>query len=244
MRPVAPEARRIETEAKQTPDILQACYHPWYNSYVILNIYIIRITTGQLKRRGKMRVVSLLGSPRENGNSSTVARRFCDTAETLGAEVRTFTLNKLQYRGCQGCMLCKTKLDRCALQDDLTEVLEAVRGADVVVVASPVYFWDVSSQVKTFIDRTFSFLVPDFYSNAKKARLEPGKKLVFILTQTNPDPKSFPDIFTKFDYFFKMYGFSESHLIRAFGVSEPGQVKSQEDVMRLAETTARKLCSA
>src|SRR5208337_1623588 len=148
-----------------------------------------------------MKILCLLGSPREKGNSATIANRFCKTAEGLGAEVKSFTLNNLQYRGCQGCMACKTKLDRCALNDDLTEVLDAVRETDVLVLASPVYFWDISSQLKTFIDRTFSYLVPDLMTNPRRTRLEPGKKLVFILSQNNPDRSSFADIYPKFQYF-------------------------------------------
>lgn len=190
-----------------------------------------------------MKIVCLLGSPREKGNSAAIANRFCSTAGGLGAEVKTFTLNNLEYRGCQGCMACKTKLDRCALNDDLTEVLDAVRETDVLVLASPVYFWDISSQLKAFIDRTFSYLVPDFITNPRKSRLAPGKKLVFILSQNNPDRSSFSDIVTKFQYFSQAYGFVETHVIRAFGVSEPGEVESHEDVMNLAETTARKICN-
>ncbi|SPF32560.1 NADPH-dependent FMN reductase [Syntrophobacter sp. SbD1] len=191
-----------------------------------------------------MKILCLLGSPREKGNSATIANRFCKTAEGLGAEVKTYTLNNLQYRGCQGCMACKTKLDRCALKDDLTEVLDAVRETDVLVLASPVYFWDISSQLKTFIDRTFSYLVPDFMTNPVKTRLVPGKKLVFILSQNNPDQNSFTDIYPKIKYFAQAYGFVESHLIRAFGVSEPGEVENHEDVMNLAKTTAEKICGA
>lgn len=189
-----------------------------------------------------MKIVSLLGSPRVNGNSAMIARRFCETAEKHGAQITTYVLNDLQYRGCQGCFLCKTKLDRCALKDDLTGVLDAIREADVVVLASPVYFWDISSQMKTFIDRTFSYLVPDFITNPVKSRLPAGKKLVFVLAQNNPDPNSFADIFPKFDYFFKAYGFTESYLIRAFGVGEAGEVENQQDVMRLAEETAERVC--
>ncbi|MFZ2446547.1 MAG: flavodoxin family protein [Syntrophobacteraceae bacterium] len=189
-----------------------------------------------------MKIVCVLGSPRQRANSSTIAERVCNTAERLGAQVRTFTLNDLEFRGCQGCMACKTNLEKCALEDDLTEVLEAVRETDVLVLASPVYYWDVSSQMKAFLDRTFSYLVPDFITNPKKSRLAPGKKLVFILAQNNPDPNSFGDIFPKFDYFFKAYGFVENHLIRAFGVSAPGEVASHADVMNLAEATAEKIC--
>jgi multimeric flavodoxin WrbA len=97
-----------------------------------------------------MKVVSLLGSPRERANSSMIAEHFCTTAQKLGAEVRTFALNDLNFRGCQGCMACKTKLDRCALEDDLTEVLEAVRETDVLVLATPIYYWDVTSQLNLF----------------------------------------------------------------------------------------------
>jgi multimeric flavodoxin WrbA len=189
-----------------------------------------------------MKIVCLLGSPREKGNSATIAKRFCHSAEGLGAEVKTFILNNLEFRGCQGCLACKTRLDRCVLNDDLTEVLEAVRETDVLVLASPVYFWDISSQLKTFMDRTYSYLVPDFITNPKKSRLAPGKKLVFILTQGNPDRSSYPDIFEKFDYFFKTYGFIESHFIRAFGIREPGEVEGQEEVMKLAEIMAKKIC--
>jgi multimeric flavodoxin WrbA len=189
-----------------------------------------------------MKIVAVLGSPRENANSSTIANRFSTAAEKLGAEVKTFVLNNLEYRGCQGCMACKTKIDKCVVEDDLTEVLEAVREADVLVLASPVYYWDVSGQLKCFLDRTFSYLVPDFITNPVKSRLSPGKKLVMILSQNNPDEGSFANIFPKFDYFFKSYGFSETHLIRACGVSAPGAVGSRHDVMRLAEETARKLC--
>ena len=53
----------------------------------------------------------------------------------------------------------------------------------------------------------------------------------------------FTDVFPQFDYFFKAYGFVESYLIRACGVREQGEVEAHEDVMKLAETTAQKICS-
>ena len=172
-----------------------------------------------------------------------IAERFCATAQKLGAEVRAFALNDLNFRGCQGCMACKTKLDRCVLEDDLTEVLEAVRETDVLVLATPVYFWDVTSQLKAFLDRTYSYLVPDFMTNPNRSRLPSGKKLVFIQVQGHPDESMFNNVFPKFDYFFKGYGFSATHLIRACGVREPGEAAAHEDVMKLAEETAEKTCN-
>jgi multimeric flavodoxin WrbA len=58
-----------------------------------------------------MKVVALLGSPRSHKNSATIANRFTATAAKLGAETRTFELNRLSYRGCQGCYVCKTTLE-------------------------------------------------------------------------------------------------------------------------------------
>jgi multimeric flavodoxin WrbA len=186
-----------------------------------------------------MNIVCLLGSPRPQGNSAIVAKRFCDTAEGLGSEVKTFALNKLKYRGCQACMTCKTRLDRCVLKDDLSDVLEAVRESDILVIASPTYYGDLSSQLKAFIDRTFSFLVPDYQTNPNPCRINPGKKLVFIQTQAEPDENAFSDVFPRYEAFFKWYGFDGIHLIRACGVVDAGEVETHKDILSLAEETAK-----
>lgn len=189
-----------------------------------------------------MKIVALFGSPRPKGNSATVANRFCDTAQALGAKIKTYALNKLEYRGCQGCMTCKTKLDRCVLKDDLANVLDDIREADILLLASPVYYGDISSQLKAFIDRTYSYLVPDYHSAPNPCRLLPGKQLIFVLTQGNPDESRFNDIFSRYDFFFKWYGFSGSHLIRACGVREAGEAAGRSEVMDLAEDLAQRLC--
>jgi multimeric flavodoxin WrbA len=111
------------------------------------------------------------------------------------------------------------------------------------ILQKPRYYWDVTSQLKAFLDRTFSYLVPDFMTNPNRSRLASGKKLVFIQVQGDPDESMFADVFPKFDYFFKSYGFVESHLIRACGVREQREVEAHEDVMKLAETTAERLCN-
>lgn len=186
-----------------------------------------------------MKILCLLGSPRPKGNSAAMARHFIETAESLGATTRTIALNTLRYRGCQACYACKESHDQCVLEDDLAEVLVSVKEADVLVLATPVYFGDVSSQLKTFIDRTFSFLVPDYITNPAPSRLKPGKKLVFIIAQGHPDESVFADVFPRYDKFMKWFGFRESHLIRACGVRDPGDAAARDEVVRLAQDTAR-----
>lgn len=165
-----------------------------------------------------MKIVGLFGSPRPEGNSAAIAKKFFKTAEGLGAETKTYALNKLTYKGCQGCYACKTNLDRCALKDDLSEVLDEVGRADVVVLATGTYYGEITSQLKAFIDRTFSYLKPDYTTNPRPVRIAGGKKLVFIITQGGPEDR-FTDIFPRYDRFFKRYGFTESYLIRACGTT-------------------------
>jgi len=185
-----------------------------------------------------MKIVTLLGSPRPAGNSTAIARRITETAAGLGSRTRTFELNRLSYRGCQGCYSCKKELDRCVLRDDLAEVLEAVAAADGVVHASPVYFGDVTAQMKGFIDRTFSYLKPDYVVNPKPSRLSP-KKLVFVLTQGHPDEKMFGDVYPRFAGFLQWLGFAESRLVRVCGVGPGMGDRAPDTAMKEAEEAAR-----
>ena len=187
-----------------------------------------------------MKIVCLLGSPRPKSNSATIANRMMETCGQLGAETRTFVLNRLTYRGCQGCYACKKGHEDCVLRDDLTEVLQAVREADAVVFASPVYYGDVTAQLKGYIDRTYSYLKPDYLTSSQPSRLSP-KKFTFVLTQGHPDEAMFADIYPRYEGFLKWLGFVDPRLIRACGIG-PGSVDAvPESVLQEAETAARAL---
>lgn len=166
-----------------------------------------------------MKIACLLGSPRKGSCSTAIAASFVRRAVERGATAETFTLNDLGYRGCQGCYACKKTLDRCILNDDLAPVLEAVKDADLLVMASPVYYGEITSQLKGFIDRTFSFLKPDYITNATPSRLAPGKRMVMVQTQGHPDPNMFGDIFDRYRVFLDWIGYRECRLIRACGLS-------------------------
>ncbi len=185
-----------------------------------------------------MQVVCLLASPRVNGNTAAMAGWFCDEVTKHGATVQKFVLNKLKYRGCQACMTCKTKLDRCVLKDDLTAVLDAVRAADLLVLATPVYYGDITSQLKGFVDRSYSYLAPDFFTAETPCRLAPGKKLVFIQAQAM-DESQYGDIFPRYRTFFQFYGFRDCRLIRACSVGDKGAVDTREDLMLQTRRIAR-----
>jgi multimeric flavodoxin WrbA len=188
-----------------------------------------------------MKIACIKGSPRVNGNSSRLADYFLKNFDSIENEIKTFNLNQLNYRGCQGCRKCLTAAEKCIINDDLQEVLEAVRESDILVLASGVYYGELTSQVKGFIDRTYSFNAPDFIINPNSSRLKSGKCLVMILAQGHPDENMFKDIFTRYNYFFEKKGFSKNYLIRACGVLNKGDIDSRKDVLKQADTVAEEI---
>ncbi len=182
-----------------------------------------------------MNIVAIYGSPRPNGNSSALANRILDAAEQRGAGIRRFELNSLDFQGCQACYACKQGSETCVLTDDLAPVLAAVYAADVVVMASPVYCTDVSAQLKGFIDRLFSFLVPGYIAKPKKSRFTENKKLVFILTQGHRDPEMFNDILPRYLPIMRWFGFSPALTLRAVDVYFEGDALKRPDLLAEAD---------
>lgn len=186
-----------------------------------------------------MKVLVITGSPSKKGSSSTIANAFAAEAEKLGAEVNRFHLNSLNYKGCQGCMACKMSREDCAVNDDLTAVLDAHHEADVVVWASPVYFFDTTGQFKSFVDRAFSFAGPDFHSNPDSGRLPKGKMGVFILSQGAHFFQHY-DTAARYELFMKFAGIAETEVIRATEMTMPSPDKLQPFVEK-AEALARQM---
>ncbi|OGR36153.1 MAG: hypothetical protein A2091_02175 [Desulfuromonadales bacterium GWD2_61_12] len=188
-----------------------------------------------------MHIVALFGSPRKEGNSATVTEHFLRCAETLGATTERFFLNDLPLRGCQACNACKSSHDHCVISDGLSAALEAVFHADLVVMATPVYYGDVTAQLKAFIDRTYSYLKPGYIALKEPSRLPGRKPLVFVLTQGHRDPAWFADILPRYSEIFRWTDFAETHPLRVIDVYHPGDVQQREDILRQAETLARTL---
>jgi len=183
-----------------------------------------------------MKIVAVLGSPRPQGNSAGLARQFLAAARERGAEVQEYQLNDMTFRGCQGCLSCKTGSDTCVLEDDVASVLAAIKEAQVLVLASPVYYGDLIGQLKCFFDRTYSFFNSDFSS-----RVPTGKKAVLILAQANPDEAQFADIYPRYKRWLKLYGFDPVYLLRAVGVSDMGDIDGQPDLLAQAAALAQEL---
>ena len=98
-------------------------------------------------------VLILSSSPRRGGNSDLLCDRFLEGAQAAGHRVEKIFLADLNIGYCTGCSVCSLHGKPCVQKDDAAEVIEKMVAADVVVLATPVYFYTMSAQLKTLIDR-------------------------------------------------------------------------------------------
>jgi len=112
-------------------------------------------------------VLILSSSPRKNGNSDILCDEFAKGAAESGNKVEKIFLKDKKINYCTGCGACTERAGRCSQQDDMTEIREKMIKADVIVFATPIYFYTMSGQMKTFIDRCCFFYTElhdkDFY---------------------------------------------------------------------------------
>ncbi len=193
-----------------------------------------------LRGRANMKVMAVLGSPRRQGNSSTLAARFLGQAAKKGAETVSYFLEEMKYKGCKACGACKKVSDRCVIQDDLAGVLEEMKSADIIIFAVPNYFGDFSGQFKLFLDRTYSLLNPEFLNNGSKSRLPAGKHLVLIFTQGAPE-SAFKAVPEKYRMLKDYFQFASYDVIRGCNLAGPEETESYPGLLRQVDNLAASL---
>lgn len=171
-----------------------------------------------------------------------MADYFLAAAKELGALITSHTLEDLKFAGCIKCMGCKTKSDRCVLDDGLSHVLDEIALTDVLVLSTGVYYGDTTGDLCAFESRTFSLLQSDYEDNPARFRMPSGKILVFIMAQGAPAP-GYVAIYERFKKIFISYGFSECHLINADAIHFPGDVRNRNDIIAATKELAKKICS-
>lgn len=106
-----------------------------------------------------MKVMAINGSPRRNWNTAQLLESALEGAASAGAETEFVHLYDLDFKGCKGCMSCKLRdcadPGRCVRDDGLTPVLDGIREADALVLGSPIYFGDVTGEMRCLMERLF-----------------------------------------------------------------------------------------
>ena len=133
-----------------------------------------------------MKVTTILGSPRKNGNTATVLGWFEEKAVRQGHEVHRINIAESNVKGCLGCRACDKVTDSpgCVHKDDAMAIFDRMVEADVAVYSSPLFCWGFTSQMKALIDRHFC-LVKNYFTPEHRSFLE-GKATALLVTCTGP----------------------------------------------------------
>jgi multimeric flavodoxin WrbA len=127
------------------------------------------------------KILILKGSPRDFGNSSVLANVVAAGAGETGAEVETFSLHKMDIHPCDACDSCLETGGVCVIGDDMQTLYPKLREADGIVLASPIYWFNISAQLKACIDRWYAF-------EAGEENELSGKEFGIVLTYGDSDP--------------------------------------------------------
>ncbi len=103
------------------------------------------------------RLLIINGSPRENGLTAKISQMTAERVKKFGYETEIISLKDLKISDCKACMSCKTT-EKCAIDDDMTQMYEKIRSSDMLILASPVYFGAETGTMRTFVDRFYAMV--------------------------------------------------------------------------------------
>ena len=177
-----------------------------------------------------MRILGVAGSPRPHGNSANLLDVALATATDRGDRVERLWLRKLDITPCTACDGCR-RGPACIVRDDMHRVYAALHHADVVVVATPVYFYDMSAWVKVVVDRTYA--LTDVHA---QPRLVAGKKLYVITAQEDADPTLGGDVVRTLGRAFAWSGLELAGSLVGTGLSGPDDWREHPEFIEAAKT--------
>ena len=127
-------------------------------------------------------IIILNGSPRKKGNTAALIQAFTQGAEHAGHRVTMFPLDAMEIHGCKGCFGGgKDPAHPCVQRDDMEKIYPAYRNADLVVLASPLYYWNFSGQLRTAFDRLFAV------AECEPGYVNPKKEAVLLMAAEGYD---------------------------------------------------------
>jgi multimeric flavodoxin WrbA len=184
------------------------------------------------------KVLILKGSPRERGNSAVLADRVAAGACEAGCEVECVSLQSMDIRACDGCDLCKETGVYCVIEDDMQGLFPKLLEADALVLASPVYWFTYSAQLKLCIDRWYGL-----WSVQHDAFR--GKQVGIVLAYGDTDLYTSGGI-NAIHTFESMFRFLEAPIAgMVYGTaSDPGDVQKNPELMKAAYELGKKLAMA
>lgn len=180
------------------------------------------------------KIVILNGSPRKGGNTVALCEAFTQGAEAAGHVVTQFNLQQMTIHGCLGCLKGGKNPDSpCVQKDGMDAIYPAYKEADLVVLASPMYFWGVTGQLKTAFDRLFAV------AECSADYQNPKKDCIMLMAAEGDTPNNWKPVL---DYYHALLGhldWKDCGTVLAGGVMNVGDIHKDES--KAALDAARKL---
>lgn len=182
------------------------------------------------------KIIILNGSPRANGNTKKLIEQFTAGAEIAGNNVTCFNLQQMNIHGCLGC--CnggKNPESPCVQKDDMQKIYPAYQSADVIVLASPMYYWGISGQLKCAFDRLFAVaeLTPN-YSN-------PKKECILLMAAEGNSESNFAPVKAFYEGLTSCLGWKNLGIVYAGGNMDAGDIINKPEQLKLAEDLGKSL---
>jgi len=177
-------------------------------------------------------IVVIVGSPRKNGNTELLADAFITGARGAGNIVEKLTIIGKKIGGCIGCnACCRDAEHRCVQHDDMEEYYRLLSAADIIVIATPIYFYGVSSQLKCLIDRLHNPIRSSFKV----------KKLGLLAVCADEKESVFDSVITMYRSVLSYFSLVDIGIITVYGVVEKGDITGNPKLM-VAEEMGRGVC--
>ncbi|MDE6591457.1 MAG: flavodoxin family protein [Oscillospiraceae bacterium] len=159
------------------------------------------------------KILVVQGGGRPNGNTAQLVNSFAKGAEESGHSVEIISLVKNEVKGCLGCNACRYGKP-CVQRDSFNDIVPKIKAADCIVLASPLYFWTVSSRIKAFIERFYCIAEEDASPILGRYEKYPIKDCALLMTSAD-------DFFWTFEQAVSYYRFA---LVNYIGFNDLGTV--------------------
>lgn len=187
-----------------------------------------------------MKVTAFLGSPRKDGNTEILLTAALDGIREQGHDVRLFNLNLMNFRPCQNCGGCDDT-GICVFRDDMDGIYEAIREADRVILASPIFFFGLSAQAKAMIDRCQSFWCEKYLLKKPMPPGRYGRKGLLLLVGGMKKEEGCKCSEVTAKAFFRTISVPEHISLCFLGVDAKGSVTGHPTALKDASEAGRKL---
>lgn len=184
-----------------------------------------------------MKVLGIMGSPRIKGNTDLLLDEALRGAKSRQAEVEKIIVDKMKITPCKeyyGCL----KDGNCVMRDDMDVIIPKLLEADGIIVASPMFFYGVTAQLKALIDRCQALWVR---RNVLKTLPESKKKGVFIGVGATSGKQLFDGSILTIKYFFQAFGAEYADELLVRGVDKRGEIKEYPDLLKEAFALGQRL---